>query len=122
MKKSEALKNVPVTSLEQIVDNAMDYLPNNLDLSLPENRLRIRNWMVRVCGVVATENARSFSAAATSAIEEAAALTINPQYYQERKRRKEKYKAMRALVQVSEKPKTKAQVEFDRLGDSSVRM
>jgi hypothetical protein len=122
MKKSNALKNVSISPIEQTIDEAMEHLPTTLDLSLPENRSKFRLWMVRVCGIVATENAREFSKAAASAIEEAAALAINPKYHVERKKSREKYKAMRAMTQVSERPSTKAEIDFHRMSDAAVKM
>jgi hypothetical protein len=122
VKKSEALKGVPVTSIEAVVDRAMEYLPTSLDLALPEHRMRVREWMVRICHVVVTENADSFAAAAQSAIQEAAALVINPDYHREKKRGMERRKAARALRQTVEKPKTRAEVAFHRLDDAAVKM
>lgn len=122
VKKSEALKGVSVTPIEAVVDRAMLYLPATLDLALPEHRLRVREWMVRICHVVVTENADSFAAASQSAIQEAAALAINPDYHRDRKRRMEKYKAMRALRQTAEKPKTRAEVAFHGLDESATKM
>ena len=122
VKKSEALKGVSVKPIEAIVDQAMEYLPSSLDLTLPENRLKMRTWMVRICHMVVTENAESFAAAAQSAIQEAAALAINPDYHRDRKRRMEKYKAMRALRQTEEKPKTRAEIAFHRLNEAATKM
>ena len=35
----------------------MSYLPASFDISIPENRMRVRSWMVRVCGMVAHNDA-----------------------------------------------------------------
>jgi hypothetical protein len=122
VKKSEALKGVSIWSIEQTVDSAMEYLPLTLDLALPENRMKMRTWMVRVCQSVVHENADSFKKAVESAIEEAAALAINPDYHQEKKRGMARRKAARALRQVVEKPKSKAEAAFYRLGEAAVKM
>jgi hypothetical protein len=113
--KSEALKGVSVSSIEEVVDEAMSYLPSSFDISVPENRVMVRNWMVKVCGMVAHNNAESFARAAESAIQEAAALAINPEYYADRKKSREKRKAQRAIIQNQQKPKTRAEMAFDRL-------
>lgn len=122
MKKSESLKRVDLTPIEEIVDDAMEYLPERIDLSDPMNRQKIRNWMVRVCGTLAENNARAFGEAVQNAIQEAAALAINPEYYKERKRRREKRKALRAIIQNQDKPKSRAERQFYALKDSAVKM
>lgn len=121
MKKSTALKRIPVSPIEETIDEAMEHLPSTLDLSLPENRDKLRTWMVRVCSVVTIENARDFSKAAASAIEEAAHLAIDPKYHEERKKNREKYKAMRSTTSL-EKPLTKAEMDFVRMSDATVKM
>ena len=113
--KSEALKGVSISSVEEVVDEAMSYLPISFDISKPENREIVRKWMVRVCQMVAHNNAESFVRAAESAIQEAAALAINPGYYVDRKQAQEKRKAQRAIIQNQNKPKTRAELAFDRL-------
>lgn len=123
MNKSESLKHVPVSSIEEVVDEAMAYLPSNFDITKPENKVAVRKWMVRVCEVVVKQAADSMGKAAESAIQEAAALAINPDYYAEKKRGRERRKAHRAIMQNREKPKSRAEVAFERLsGESNVKM
>lgn len=103
----------------------MERLPEDLDLSLPESRLKIRSWMVRICNVVLKDAALDFSKAAAAAIEEAAALAIDPDYYLRReKRRKERRAATaaRAVLNQSDDTKTKVELAFERLTDSTVKM
>ena len=120
--KSEALKGITISSIEEVVDEAMSYLPASFDISIPENRMRVRSWMVRVCGMVAHNDAEyRFTRAAESAIQEAAALAINPDYYADRKKARGKRKAQRAIIQNSQKPKTIAEMAFDRLKDVGIK-
>jgi hypothetical protein len=111
-----------VSPIEEVVDAAMQYLPSTINLSLPEDRAKVRQWMLRICARVTEHNINSFKDAAASAIEEAGALAINPQYYQERSDRRRKYKAQRAIAQVANKPKTRAEMAFERLQDAPVKM
>lgn len=120
--KSQSLKGLSIASIEETVDEAMSYLPQRFDISTPEGRDKVRKWMVRVCAVVVSKNADSMAQAAESAIQEAAALAINPDYYADRKRSREKRKAMRAIVQNQQKPKTRAEMQFERLRDSTIKM
>jgi CTP synthase (UTP-ammonia lyase) len=120
--KSEALKRVPIRSVEETVDQAMGYLPIGLDLTQLENRIKMRNWMVRICEIVLQNNAEAIGKAAQNAVQEALALAINPDYYAERKKRLVKRKARYALMQNIQKPKTRAQIDFDRLTDAPVKM
>lgn len=122
MKKSEPLKRVNISPVEEVVDEAMAYLPHSLDLSDSQNRLKLRGWMVRICNEVVRRNAESFSVAVSNAIQEAAALCVNPEYYAERKARQVKNKARRAILQNAQKPRTRAERVFEKLDGSATKM
>jgi hypothetical protein len=100
--KSEALKGISIASVEETVDQAMEHLPQSVDLSLPENRRKIRDWMVRICGVITQRNVDTFTKAAKSAIDEAGALAIDPHYHQRMFKRREQRKAKVAARQQTE--------------------
>jgi len=120
--KSEALKGVKISPLEEVIDVAMAHLPEHLDLSLPENRQKVRDWMIRIGGVILRNASEDAQRACASAIEECTALAINPDFYKVQKERRTKYKAQRALRQKMEAPKTRAQVVFDKLDVTGVKM
>jgi ATP phosphoribosyltransferase len=120
--KSECLKGLSITSIEETVDLAMEHLPESLDFVKPEHRNKMRCWMVRVCSAVISRNADSMVKVAESAIQEAAALAINPEYYATKKHRRDKRKALRAIVQNQQKPKTCSEIAFDRLQSPETRL
>ena len=122
MKKSNTLKHVPITPIEEAVDAAMRYLPRDLDLSQTEARMKVRAWMVRIGEVIARDIAENSIEAAKKAIGEAAVLAVNPKYYEERKGRREKYKIQRAAQKKSETPSSRAEREFLLLKDTQVKM
>jgi hypothetical protein len=122
--KSEALKGVSITPIEETVDAAMARLPIEIDLSIPANREKVREWMIRICGIVVRNAAENFQRATASALDEAAALAINPDYYRERNKRRTKYRADRALRQQQQASmmKTSAELAFEKLGADEVKM
>lgn len=122
IQKSEPLKGISIASVEETVDEAMAYIPENFDFSKPGNREAVRNWMVRVCSAVVQRNSDSMVKAAESAIKEAAALAVNPDYYATRRTQRDKRKVQRAIAQSQQMPKSRAQQQFERLDQTGVKM
>lgn len=114
--RSEAIRGIPIAHIEETIDAAMESVPvETIDLSLPENRAKLRRWMVRVCAAVVMRVADSMAKCAESAIQEAGALAINPDYYADIQKRREKRKIMKAAMQTQGKPRTRAEIAFERL-------
>ena len=106
IEKSSALKRVPVSPIEEIVDTYMELLPAEvLDLSQDADRQKVRLWMVRVIGRVVQDNALTYAEAARRAIEECGELAKNPKYYEERKKRRTVSRKERLTRDVFERPR-----------------
>ena len=123
-KRSNALHHVVIPSVAQTVDEAMALVPPNFDVSQPENRAKVRDWMIRVCGVAIQNHANAASAAATRAIEEAAAIAIDPNHFkivQKRRERQQQRIALRAEVE-RQKRLPSAMREFEKMTEAKVRM
>ena len=103
-----------INCIDEIIDLAMEGLPLSLDLADAGNRLKIREWMRRIC-VQALNNAQETIAdASAKAVSDSMQLVIDPQYYEKKKKRRKVREAKKA-AEKSNPVLVKAQYAFDRL-------
>lgn len=109
--------HISVACVEEVVDLAMNCLPLHLDLSDEKDRAKMKAWMVRICSVVAMKVGDSLEAVLANVVREAVALSIDPKYHEKKKARRLKRK-----LEKSRAKKSQAEVAFDLLSRSTVKM
>jgi hypothetical protein len=87
--RSDALKGVQVPSLELLLDDAMAMVPRlSFDLSIEENRTKLRNWIRMVASRSVHAQVLAATDATKRAIDEAGALYLDPAHYETKKKRR----------------------------------
>lgn len=87
VKRPEALKRVPVPSIDDLVDEFMEFIPHAyVDLADESRRVQMKDWIRRVMNHAAQRIGDAHAEAATNAIREVDTLMRNPSFYVEKKR------------------------------------
>ena len=90
-RKSPVLKRVNPPSLELFLDDTMALVPRvSVDFSDEEKRKLLRNWMAKICGHLIRELVYSMTDATKNAVDEAGALMVDPDYYENSRKRRAK--------------------------------
>jgi len=86
-KRSVALKGLQLPSLEQLLDEVMNYIPREtFDLANEANRERLRNWIRHVATRINNCHVDAMSDAVRQAVEDVGKMYVNPKHYEDRKK------------------------------------